>query len=461
MATASTGPDGRSLALRALLRGGSQAALDATLRGDSAAACKSEAGDGRERALATQLTYGVVKMRRALAWSLSHHLRRPLAELDRELLNVLMLGAYQLLYLKKIPAHSAVDESVKLARRHGHAGTAALANAVLRRLAAQPLRPPRPRDATDIKGFADFASVPDWIAQHWIGRFGFADALRVAEGVNGPARRALRINRTRVDKTALVAELATDYLVPGEGRYGIPECVIIDPAGSYGGRTLSSSLRLGLVTVQSEESQLAVHLLGSGPDDIVIDVCAGRGVKAGALAERATAPDRTLFALDDDAGKLALLAAEMKRLRRPLPVAARWDAQRPYPLAFPRDADAALVDAPCTGIGTVGRHAELRWEKQESDAARLGPTQLRILAQASQAVRPGGRMLYTVCSTAPEECETVVDSFLSSTSEWQTQPIDIALGTEHARRLGDNLLTLPGIDGADGFFYALLRKRAL
>ncbi|MDQ6780309.1 MAG: hypothetical protein M3Z37_04035 [Candidatus Eremiobacteraeota bacterium] len=460
MATARTALDGRSLALQALLRGGSQGVLDAILRGDAGTAHPPDAGDGREHALATQLTYGVVKMRRALEWSLSPYLRKPLAELDPALRSVLLLGAYQLLYLKKIPAHSAVDESVGLARRHGHAGTAAFANAVLRKLAAQPARPPPPQDAADLKGFADFASVPEWLARHWIDRFGFADALRVAQGVNGPARRALRINLTRVDKAALVAELSTQHLVLADSRYGIRECLIIDPSAGHA-RKLSSSLRLGLVTVQSEESQLAAHVLRPGADDIVIDVCAGRGVKAGALAERASAPDRSLFALDDDAAKLALLVAEMRRLRRPLPVTVHWDAQRPYPPAIPANADAVLVDAPCSGIGTVGRHAELRWEKQASDPARLGATQLRILAQASQAVRPAGRLLYTVCSTAPEECETVVDSFLRSTRDWHAQPIDTATAPQDARRLGDFLLTLPGVDGADGFFYALLRKRPL
>ncbi|HEV2878478.1 MAG TPA: transcription antitermination factor NusB, partial [Candidatus Eremiobacteraceae bacterium] len=169
-------PNPREVALRALLAGGGQAALETALREDEMAA--------RDRALLTQLVYGTLKMRRALDWSIAVYLKRPIAQLSPELLWALRLGAYQLLYLEKIPAHSAVDESVKLARRTGHAGTAAVANAVLRKIASAPVRPPKPKPGDPARALGEYASLPDWLAGHLIDRFGFDEALRIADGVN-------------------------------------------------------------------------------------------------------------------------------------------------------------------------------------------------------------------------------------------------------------------------------------
>lgn len=466
--------DARALALRALLHDGTQAALDQVLREP-----EGKAGvriDNRERALATQLTYGTVKMRRALIWSLQHYLRKPFDGMDAALQNVLLLGAFQLLYLKKIPAHSAVDESVKLARRYGHAGTAAVANAVLRKLSSQPLRPPPPEDASQLEVFADFASVPNWIAQHWIDRFGFATALQIAEGVNQQARRALRVNTTRVSVAAMSAELAAKNVSVRAGVYGIPECLVLeerapDPV-EYAVKsaplqsTIAQAIRLGLVTVQSEESQLAVQLLQPGSSATIADVCAGRGVKAGAIGERLSAASR-LFALDDDGAKLALLAAEFQRLGLKRPHIVRGDARQPYPASMPTDADAVLVDVPCSGIGTIGRRAELRWTKEAHDPQRLGHTQLAILDRAASIVREGGRLLYAVCSTAVAENEDVVGAFLARNPQWRSAPLALD-GHSTAvdklphtvKKLGDFALTVPGIDGADGFFYALLIRRS-
>ena len=146
----------REVALRALLAGGSQRALETALRESDLTA--------RDRALLTQLVYGTLKMRRALDWSIAAYLKRAITQLSPELLWTLRLGAFQLLYLEKIPAHSAVDESVKLARRTGHAGTAAVANAVLRKIASNQIRPPRPNPGDPASVFGEYASLPDWLA---------------------------------------------------------------------------------------------------------------------------------------------------------------------------------------------------------------------------------------------------------------------------------------------------------
>lgn len=438
----------REVALRALLVGGSQGALEVALRDSDLTA--------RDRALLTQLVYGTLKMRRALDWSVTRYLKRSIAQLSPELLWTLRLGAFQLLYLEKIPAHSAVDESVKLARRTGHAGTAAVANAVLRKIASNQIRPPRPNAGDPASVFGEYASLPDWLAGHLIDRFGFDLALRIADGINRMPRRAVRVN-TRI---ASVAETAASLERAGvsvqSSRYGIAECLVLEktPAGSaaFVNRLIGS----GRLTMQSEESQLAVALLDPQPHEVILDVCAGRGVKTGFIAQRRPA---ALYALDDDTLKLAGLAQEMVRLNFNAVETVNADATKPYPAAVPASVDAVLVDSPCSGIGTLGRRAELRWAKSETDPPRLARTQRAILQQAARAVKPGGRLLYVTCSTDTREDEQIVDEFLAANADWHASALDIHAPPEAVVRLGNFGLTVPGIDGADGFFFAKLERR--
>ncbi len=442
-------PEPREVALRALLAGGGQAALEVALRDGEMQA--------RDRALLSQLVNGTLKMRRALDWSLAAYLKRPAATLSPELLWTLRLGAYQLLYLEKIPAHSAVDESVKLARRTGHAGTAALANAVLRKLAATPVRPPvpKPGDAASVLG--EWASLPDWIAGHLIERFGFERVLRVADGVNHLPRRAVRVNTLVTSPAEMRSALERAGVSVRASRYGIAECLVLEhtPAGSAA--AINRLIGSGRLTMQSEESQLAVQLLDPQPHERVLDVCAGRGVKTGMIAARRPA---ALIALDDDAQKLAALAQEMVRLNVDTVETVRADATKPYPEAAHAQVDAVLVDAPCSGIGTLGRRADLRWAKSDADPPRLARTQTAILRQAASAVQPGGRLLYVTCSTDRREDEAVVAQFLAAHPDFSPAELAFAAPPGSVLRQGDGVLTVPGIDGADGFFYAKLTRRA-
>lgn len=268
----------REIALRVLLAGGGQAALDTALRENELTA--------RDRSLLTQLVYGSLKMQRSLDWSLSRVVKRPLATLTPALHWTLRLGAYQLLFLSKIPAHSAVDESVKLARRLGHAGTAALANAVLRKVALKRATPAQPTPGSSIEEFANYASLPDWLAQHFLDRFGFAQALRASVGMIGMPRRATRVNMRIASVGETAAALERVGIVTQPSRYGIADCLVLASIPASAATTLQRMIGSGRLTMQSEESQLTVQLLAPQSGEIVLDVCAGRGVKTGAIAQR-------------------------------------------------------------------------------------------------------------------------------------------------------------------------------
>jgi 16S rRNA (cytosine967-C5)-methyltransferase len=434
--------------LRALLVGGSQRALELALRESDLTA--------RDRALLTQLVYGTLKMRRALDWSIAVYLKRPITQLSPELLWTLRLGAFQLLYLEKIPAHSAVDESVKLARRTGHAGTAAVANAVLRKIASTPVRPRMPKPGDPASVFGEYASLPDWLAGHLIDRFGFDLALRIGDGINRLPRRAVRVNTSIAAVAETAASLERAGVTVRASRYGIAECLVLEktPAGSAA--FLNRLIGSGRLTMQSEESQLAVALLDPKPNEVILDVCAGRGVKTGSIAQRRPA---ALYALDDAPLKLAGLAQEMVRLNLDAVETVRADATKAYPDPVPEAVDAVLLDTPCSGIGTLGRRAELRWAKSETDPPRLARTQAAILQQAARAVRPGGRLLYVTCSTDAREDEQIVDEFLAANEQWRAGALEVHAPPGAVMRLGNYAMTVPGIDGADGFFYAKLEQR--
>ncbi|MBC5826127.1 MAG: methyltransferase domain-containing protein [Candidatus Eremiobacteraeota bacterium] len=444
------GGDARSLSLRALLNGNDAPRV---LR-EEIAAIRPPAVD---RALATKLTHGTLKMRRALTWSVQRFLHQPFCELERPLQWTLLMGAYQLLYLR-IPAHSAVNESVRLARASGHAGTAALANAVLRKLGAQGVKPPAPRPGDTPHVLALHASLPDWIAAHLVDRFGPALAASIASGLNEQPSRALRLSLELLSLASAQKTLTEEGFEIAQSRYGIPECLLVRQFPARGGVS-QTWLTSGAAAWQSEQSQWAVQLLDPKVGETVVDVCAGRGVKTAMIAGR-LGPTGRIYAIDDDVRKLDELRRAMSRRGLSNVQAVSGDARSAFPASVPVQADAVLVDAPCSALGLLGRRADVRWRKAPQDPARFAQVQRRILAQAATHVRPGGRMLYVTCSTDRREDEDVVDDFLSSSAEWEPITVTLAADGLGVRRVGPYVLTVPGLDGADGFFYASLHRRA-
>jgi len=439
----------RGVALAALMQGGFAAEdLDRELR-------SAELGP-TDRAFATELAYGTLKMRRALVWSVSRHVSRPFESLDERLRWILLLGAYQLLYLDKVPAHSAVDEAVTLARAGGHGGIAGFANAVLRKVAADKVRPPVPTVSGGAPALGLYASLPDWIASQLIERFGFDEAMRAANGMNGAPRRAFRWSGSGRDlaRPPRSNQPADELRLSGveilENRYDIPECLVAGGLNAF----LRDAIADGLVARQSEESQLAVHLLDPKPGEVVLDACCGRGVKTSMIADR-LAGEGAVWALDDDERKLAALR-EMaqhkgwKNLR-----VVRADARETYTAQVPAAVDAVLVDAPCSGLGVLGRRPDARWRKREQDPARFARVQASIVRRAAERVRPGGRLLYVTCTTTQVEDEAIVDAYLAENPAWSAADLPLA-PSPWLRKIGKYALTVPGIDGGDGFFYAFL-----
>jgi len=375
--------------------------------------------DERDRALARQLAYGAVQRRRTLDHVIETLGRRPVKRLDPPVVAALRLGAYQLAYLKGVPRYAAVNESVELVRRAGLERAVAFANAVLRRLAdgarelVESLPESTPADA------ALRHSYPDWVAEVWWRDLGEDGALALMRAQNEPAETAVRLVRGAIEGTP-------DPEIAGAWRVE---------------RVDEQALAEGRIWPQSRGSQLAGLVVGARPGERTLDLCAAPGGKATMLAGDVVAVESNEARARELEANAAVLGANHVRV-----VHADGRELPPDLTGF----DHALVDAPCSGLGVLAARPDLRWR-----AEPLPELQRELLDAAAARVRPGGTVIYSLCTINADECEAVVDAA-------GLEP-DPALAGEwpafrHPRR-PEFLQTLPHVHGTSGFFVARLLVR--
>ena len=389
-------------------------------------AFRSEAGaaglDEHDRAFAMQLAYGTVQRARTLDHAIEVLGKRPVRKLDAPVRAALRLGAYQLAFTGSVPPHAAVNESVELVRHAGRERAVAFTNAVMRRLSfglsdvLAGLGEATPHAA------ALKHSYPDWVAETWWRELGAEEALALMQAQNEPAETAVRVNRRKADPADLHGEPDPDLL----------DALRVD-------RIPEEWIERGLVWPQSRGSQLAGLAVGSQPGERVLDLCAAPGGKATQLAGE-------VVAIELNEGRAGELEQTVARLG-----AANITVVCADGLALPPelgDFDRALVDAPCSGLGTLASRPDQRWR-----AEPLSKLQLALLRAAVERVKPGGVILYAVCTINADENELVVDAL--------GLPVE-DLGAEWPRfrhpRRPDFLLTLPHRHGTSGFFIARMRR---
>jgi 16S rRNA (cytosine967-C5)-methyltransferase len=384
-----------------------------------------------DRAAVTDLVYGSLRLRGALDHALRPLSRQPLERLEPLVLRGLRLGAYELLF-GGTAAHAAVAETVGAVSRAGRGGQAGYVNAVLRRLAASP--PDWPDPAADPAGWATTrGSHPAWVVAEALARLGPEELVALVEADNARPEVTLRATPGRVTRDQLLAELATAGVAARPSPLS-PDCLLLE----RGDPAALAAVREGRAVVQDAASALVAPAVGAGPGDLVADLAAGPGGKAGHLA----ALGARVLAVERQPGRARLVARTARRLG----VADRLhtvvgDGRRP-PLGCGA-ADAALVDAPCSNLGSLRRRPEARWRHGPDELAGLVELQLDLLEAAADAVRAGGTVLYSVCTWTRAETEGVVAELLAR------RP-DLRLDT--ARQLW------PHRDGADGMFLARLFK---
>jgi 16S rRNA (cytosine967-C5)-methyltransferase len=317
-----------------------------------------------------------------------------------------------------------------------------LINAVLRRLIAD--APPAPQRA-DFKTENDFLgtaySTPTWVAAQWRLRFGEAIEA-ILSGVNAAPQRVLRVNSLSTSVARARAELAESGVTAHPSRF-VDECLILD-AGNAGDDPA------GRWALQSEAAGMPVDLLAPHANERVIEYCAGRGNKSVQIAAR-MGDTGTVYCVEIDARKTGTLAETLERTGVTCAAVVQGDARQ---VDVP-EVDAVLLDAPCSGLGIIGRHPEARWRKSPEDGARLATLQRELLATAATRVKTGGRFVYSVCSIDPREGSELVEAFLAEREDFARAPLpERYLELQH----GGDVLVPPGIDGRDGFYIASLLR---
>lgn len=455
--TRPTNADARGIALRVLERVEADGAYaDLALR----AALTQSGLDARDRAFATELAYGTLRWRGHLDFLLAGVLDRPLDRIEERVLAVLRLGAYQLVFCDRVPDAAAVSESVRIACDTGLRRASGLINASLRRLARERTLRPAPSLAEDPVGHLEHGlSFPRWIAERWVAQLGAGEAVALAAASNAAPPRTLRANRTRGSRDALLAELRTRFPDAAACRFA-PDGISL---GRRGDPIADDAFRTGRMTVQDEASQLVVELLDPQPGERILDACAAPGAKATAIAERVGASGRVV-ALDRHPRRLALVARDAERLGLEGVATFAVDASDPALAGLPDTApfDRILVDAPCSGLGSLRRNPDARWRVQPEAIATLAAQQRAILAAVLPRLGRGGTLVYSTCTLTPEENESVASWLLAHAPDLRRAEIPDLPASLHAL-LGaaDGALRCwPQHHDSDGFFAARFERRS-
>jgi 16S rRNA (cytosine967-C5)-methyltransferase len=427
-------------------------------------------GDSRDRALAADIATGTLRWQAMLDYVIAHVSRRDIDRLDPAVRDILRLSAYQLLKLDRIPASAAVNDAVELTRGAGKQSATSFVNAVLRKIAREGDRVPLPAPPArgsgtpggpDLRQAAlDYLAIamshPRWLVRRWLDRYGFDAAARWAAFNNAPAPITLRANRLKATTLEVQARLERLGVELEPTRFA-PNGLVVT-----GGHPLATPLAdQGLFIVQEEASQLVIELVGARAGERILDACASPGIKTTALAALVGAEGQ-LVATDLRQRRVMLLRRTLNHYGADKVAVVRCDVRAALP--FRTGFDAVLLDAPCSGLGTIRRDPEIRWRRTEADLERFAATQRAMLEHASEVVRPGGRLVYATCSSEPEENDDVVNWFLTRHPEFTPAPLEMLSRTVTPALAGvldqgGALRTLPHVHGVEAFFAALLVRR--
>jgi 16S rRNA (cytosine967-C5)-methyltransferase len=430
--------------------------------------------DGRERALTVELAYGVLRRLATIDWRLEPVLDKPLPRLPLAVQMVLRLGTYQLLFLDRIPQSAAVNESVNLAR--AIAGTlgrdwSGFVNAVLRALLRHPPQPWPSMDPDAARAFAVRYSVPSWLSRRWVERLGVGSAEMACEGVSVAPPLTLRVNQLITTREAFLEKFA-QVGIAAKPTIVSPFGIVLEEGGSV---PSLPGFREGAFYVEDEAAQLIPPLLDPQPGDIVLDTCAAPGGKSTHLADLMHNKG-TIYAVDRKGDRLDLLRSNCRRLGVQIVVPIVGDIRQPLewvPMIETAGSssvnkarlgepciDRILVDAPCSGLGVLRRHPEAKWRKGEQALPRHQALQCQILESVAPCLRPGGVLVYSTCSTEPEENEDVIERFCRVHAEFKREPVVPWLPPAAQKFVTEQgaLSTVGNRFSMDGFYAARLRK---
>jgi 16S rRNA (cytosine967-C5)-methyltransferase len=423
--------------------------------------------NSKDRALVHELVLGVLRRRLWLDHTIEHFAGRSLAKLDLAVVLALRIGLYQLRFLSRIPPSAAVNESVNLVRAAKLQSAASFANGVLRQATREPEYDPAANVDDPIEKLTIEASHPRWLIERWVNQFGFAEVSALAHANNNPSPVSFRFTAKAYSQNrsegllnelrSAGAEIRPSSIARNSWRLvHSRSSEDTEDATEPHGRTPALLRRLsedGLIYFQDEGSQLVAQLVGAQTRERVLDVCAAPGSKSTLMA--AEAPEATIFAGDiyeHRAATIKQFASQQQARNIHLIV---YDATQELPFTN-RLFDRVLVDAPCSGTGTLRHNPEIRWRLQAADITELSAKQKLILTNAAAMVRRHGILIYSTCSLETEENETIVTDFCETHPDFAVSELN-----NPATLLASNgsVRTWPHRDDTDGFFVTAFQRK--
>ena len=408
-----------------------------------------------DKAFVREVVYGVLRWQGKLDWIISAYSRIKPHRMERAVITILRMGAYQLLFMDRVPSRAAVDESVKLAKGMKKQDAVPFINGILRGIAEKRKEVSYPNLQTDpLDHIAARYSHPLWMVRRWVDQWGVEETIALCQGNNQIAPLTIRVNTLKGSREEVVDQLKDDKIGATPTPYSPLGLVISDPPPLDTWELLQE----GWLQVQDEAAQLVSMLLAPQPGERVLDLCAAPGGKTTHLAQMME-DQGEIVAIDVSQAKLALLQKNCHRLGMTIVKTVTHDATTPLPFP-PGSFDRLLVDVPCTGLGTLRRNPDGKWRVKEEDIPRLQQIQGKILTQAATMVKKGGVLVYSTCTMTSEENEGVIEAFLSEQEGFHLEDVSPSLppGCEGLVDSRGYLRTLPHRHGMDGFFAARIRR---
>jgi len=408
---------------------------------------------GSDRRLATELVYGTTRRLLTVDWALDWLLKKPVAKASPDLATSLRLGAYQILYLDRVPAYAAVDRAAGIVREKSGSREAGVVNAVLRKLAREGPRALPPWDDPGHR-LAIEHSHPEWLVRDLLSRFGVEETSRMLAANNSPPPLEVWVNTLKSDRDTVAWLLETDGFGVSPAKFA-GQGLVIEAEGRPLERT--SAFTNGLIYIMDEAAMLVAPALGPGPGSAVLDACAAPGGKTAALAA-AMGNQGHIVAKDISAARVAMIRQNCERLGVTIVETVVGDAREPGGQDEPAF-DYVLVDAPCSGLGVLRRRPDLRWRKSLGQIAELRSLQISILHGAASELKPGGALLYSTCSIHPDENQSIIESFLKEDPRFRPSGLKgrIPADLEHDER-GGTLQLYTHLHGTDGFYMARMTR---
>jgi 16S rRNA (cytosine967-C5)-methyltransferase len=412
--------------------------------------------------LATELVYGTIQRLNTIDYNLASRVKGWPGKVEPWVRSLLRMSYYQLRWLTRVPAHAAVDEAVRIAKKRGHAGIAGLVNGVLRGLIRDGVETPLPEKLSAVERISLIHSHPLWLVERWATQFGLQVTEEICAANNEHPHASARINSMRTQRQQLLAAMT-------EAGLDVTPSLLVSTgiiASKAGNLVHSDWYKDGLMTVQDESSMLVAAVADPRPGMLVLDCCAAPGGKSTHLAERMHNEGKVI-ANDVHPHKEDLIQQQATRLGLSCVETMTEDAINLSERLPPQSCDVVLLDAPCSGLGVIRRKPEIKWTKTTEQIASLSILQSQLLRSVQALVKPGGVLVYSTCTIAAEENEQTIQHFLAEFPEFYLDsqwPEEVLAPLRENGILPDAFLgmlqLLPHMFGSDGFFIARMRRQS-